>query len=52
MATVLIVEDEEHLRVTLDYNLRKAGYNSGFTPLEKAVERYVTAFLAKPDRYR
>ena len=26
MATVLIVEDEEHLRVTLDYNLRKAGY--------------------------
>lgn len=26
MATVLIVEDEEHLRVTLDYNLRRAGY--------------------------
>lgn len=26
MPTVLIVEDEEHLRVTLAYNLRKAGY--------------------------
>jgi two-component system, OmpR family, response regulator RegX3 len=26
MATVLIVEDEEHLRATLAYNLRKAGY--------------------------
>lgn len=27
MATMLIVEDEEHLRVTLAYNLRKAGYD-------------------------
>jgi len=26
MATVLIVEDEEHLRVTLTYNLHKGGY--------------------------
>jgi DNA-binding response OmpR family regulator len=26
MTLVLIVEDEEHLRATLDYNLRKAGY--------------------------
>jgi DNA-binding response OmpR family regulator len=26
MAIVLLVEDEEHLRVTLEYNLRKAGY--------------------------
>ncbi|KPV54435.1 hypothetical protein SE17_03770 [Kouleothrix aurantiaca] len=26
MATILIVEDEEHLRATLAYNLRKAGY--------------------------
>jgi ADP-L-glycero-D-manno-heptose 6-epimerase len=33
-------------------NLRKAGYNAGFTPLEQAVERYVTGFLATADRYR
>jgi ADP-L-glycero-D-manno-heptose 6-epimerase len=33
-------------------NLRRAGYNVGFTPLEDAVDRYVTAFLNKPDRYR
>jgi ADP-L-glycero-D-manno-heptose 6-epimerase len=33
-------------------NLRRAGYNAGFTPLEEAVERYVTAFLNQPDRYR
>src|SRR5512147_77853 len=26
MPTILIVEDEEHLRMTLAYNLRKAGY--------------------------
>jgi ADP-L-glycero-D-manno-heptose 6-epimerase len=33
-------------------NLRRAGYKAGFTPLEDAVDRYVTAFLNKPDRYR
>jgi ADP-L-glycero-D-manno-heptose 6-epimerase len=33
-------------------NLRRAGYNVGFTPLEDAVDRYVTAFLNQPDRYR
>jgi ADP-L-glycero-D-manno-heptose 6-epimerase len=33
-------------------NLRAAGYNGGFTPLETAIERYVTAFLDRPDRYR
>jgi ADP-L-glycero-D-manno-heptose 6-epimerase len=33
-------------------NLRRAGYNAGFTPLEDAVERYVTSFLNQPDRYR
>ena len=33
-------------------NLRKAGYNAGFTPLEAAVEQYVTRFLDRPDRYR
>jgi ADP-L-glycero-D-manno-heptose 6-epimerase len=33
-------------------SLRRAGYNSGFTPLEAAVDRYVTSFLDRPDRYR
>jgi ADP-L-glycero-D-manno-heptose 6-epimerase len=33
-------------------NLRRAGYNAGFTPLETAVGKYVTDYLDKPDRYR
>jgi len=33
-------------------NLRRAGYNSGFTTLEDAVARYVTQFLDRPDRFR
>jgi len=33
-------------------NLRRAGYNAGFTPLETAVRRYVGDFLDRPDRYR
>jgi ADP-L-glycero-D-manno-heptose 6-epimerase len=33
-------------------NLRRAGYNAGFTPLEAAVERYITSYLDRPDRYR
>jgi ADP-L-glycero-D-manno-heptose 6-epimerase len=33
-------------------NLRRAGYNTGFTPLEDAVARYVSQFLDRPDRYR
>ncbi len=33
-------------------NLRRAGYNGGFTPLEEAVGRYVSQFLARADRYR
>jgi ADP-L-glycero-D-manno-heptose 6-epimerase len=33
-------------------NLRRAGYNAGFTPLEDAVARYVLHFLDRPDRYR
>jgi ADP-L-glycero-D-manno-heptose 6-epimerase len=32
--------------------LREAGYARAFTPLETAVERYVTGFLDQPDRYR
>jgi ADP-L-glycero-D-manno-heptose 6-epimerase len=33
-------------------NLRRAGYNAGFTPLEDGVARYVKEFLACEDRYR
>jgi ADP-L-glycero-D-manno-heptose 6-epimerase len=33
-------------------NLRRAGYNAGFTPLEEAVNRYVTSYLDRSDRYR
>jgi ADP-L-glycero-D-manno-heptose 6-epimerase len=33
-------------------NLRRAGYNADFTPLEEAVQRYVTGYLDRPDRYR
>lgn len=33
-------------------NLRHAGYNAGFTPLEDAVGHYVTGFLDRADHYR
>ena len=33
-------------------NLRGAGYNAGFTPLETAVGQYVTGYLDRDDRYR
>ena len=33
-------------------NLRRAGYNAGFTPIEEGVKRYVTSFLDQQDRYR
>jgi ADP-L-glycero-D-manno-heptose 6-epimerase len=33
-------------------NLRRAGYNAGFTPLETAVGRYVTGHLDRDDQYR
>ena len=33
-------------------NLRRAGYNAGFTPLETAVGRYVTGYLDRDDRHR
>jgi ADP-L-glycero-D-manno-heptose 6-epimerase len=33
-------------------NLRRAGYNAGFTPLETAVGHYVTGYLDLDDRYR
>jgi ADP-L-glycero-D-manno-heptose 6-epimerase len=33
-------------------NLRRAGYNADFTPLEEAVGQYVTGYLDREDRYR
>ena len=33
-------------------NLRRAGYNADFTPLDIAVRRYVTNYLDRADRYR
>jgi ADP-L-glycero-D-manno-heptose 6-epimerase len=33
-------------------NLRRAGYNADFTPLERAVDLYVNSFLSQTDRYR
>jgi ADP-L-glycero-D-manno-heptose 6-epimerase len=33
-------------------NLRRAGYNAGFTPLADAVKRYVVSYLDTADRYR
>ena len=33
-------------------NLRNAGYNAGFTPLETAVGQYVTGYLDREDKYR
>jgi ADP-L-glycero-D-manno-heptose 6-epimerase len=33
-------------------NLRRAGYNAGFTPLTAAVGKYVSGFLDRDDRYR
>jgi ADP-L-glycero-D-manno-heptose 6-epimerase len=33
-------------------NLRRAGYNEDFTPLEAAVKHYVNCYLDRGDRYR
>jgi ADP-L-glycero-D-manno-heptose 6-epimerase len=33
-------------------NLRRAGYNAAFTPLEAAVKSYVSDYLDRTDRYR
>ena len=33
-------------------NLRRSGYNAGFTPLADAVKRYVASYLDTADRYR
>jgi len=56
---IAFVDMPESIRNSYQYftqasveNLQRAGYNAGFTPLEEAVGRYVTAFLDLPDRYR
>ncbi len=53
------VEAPESIRGSYQYftqasveNLRRAGYNAPFTPLEDAVRRYVVGFLDCHDRYR
>ena len=33
-------------------NLRRAGFNAAFTPLNDAVAHYVTRFLDRADRYK
>ncbi len=33
-------------------NLRRAGYDAAFTPLDTAVDRYVNGYLARAERYR
>jgi ADP-L-glycero-D-manno-heptose 6-epimerase len=53
------VEMSEAIRAQYQYftqaevdNIRRAGYNAGFTPLEDAVGQYVTQYLNAADRYR
>jgi ADP-L-glycero-D-manno-heptose 6-epimerase len=53
------IDMPENIRAQYQYftqaevdNLRRAGYNSGFTSLEDAVGRYVTQYLDRADRYR
>ena len=53
------VDMPEHIRGQYQYftqsevgRLRAAGYNGGFTPLEDAVQAYVTRYLDRADRYR
>lgn len=53
------IEMPAHIRDKYQYftqaeaeNLRRAGYNAGFTSLEDAIGRYVTGYLGQHDRYR
>ena len=53
------IEMPENIRGQYQYftqasveNLRRAGYNAGFTPLESAVGQYVTGYLDREDRFR
>lgn len=56
---ITYVDMPEQIRDSYQYftqasveNLRRAGYNADFTPLEDAVHSYVTGFLDTADRYR
>jgi ADP-L-glycero-D-manno-heptose 6-epimerase len=58
-ANIEYIEMPEAIRKQYQYftqssveNLRDAGYNAGFTPLESAVGQYVTGYLDRADRYR
>src|SRR5665213_2480270 len=58
-ANIEYVETPDSIRNQYQYftkasveNLRGAGYNAGFTPLETAVGQYVTGYLDRDDRYR
>ena len=57
-ANIEYIEMPEAIRGQYQYftqaaveNLRRAGYNAGFTPLDDAVERYVNGYLNTTDRY-
>jgi ADP-L-glycero-D-manno-heptose 6-epimerase len=58
-ADITYIDMPETIRGSYQYftqasveNLRRAGYNAGFTPLDEAVKRYVLSFLNTDDRYR
>ena len=52
VAAILGSEETGEWDVRQVENLRRAGYNAGFTPLATAVRRYVAEFLDRADRYR
>jgi ADP-L-glycero-D-manno-heptose 6-epimerase len=49
---VTIRESYQYFTQAETENLRRAGYNADFTPLETAVKRYVNDYLDRADRYR
>ena len=58
-ANIEYVDMPAHIRNQYQYftqsevaNLRRAGYQKPFTPLEDAVARYVSGYLDTSDRYR
>jgi ADP-L-glycero-D-manno-heptose 6-epimerase len=57
-ANIEYIEMPEKIRPQYQYftqsrveNLRRAGYNAGFTPLDDAVASYVNGYLDQSDRY-